>query len=209
MVFGATGQTGSRFIRHALEQGQRVRVLVRDPAKLASDHPALEVHQGSVTDLSNLDELVRGADFIVSMLGDVALQRDHPVNTDFVRQLIPAMRRHGVTRFLYQAGGFSRPPGQRLSPVLWAIKNVLARDHFGQHADNESVMAYLAKDADDIEWMVHRASINPKSSSLRELQRSARSLSIASFDEIAEYNYRTVMDASAVHTFDLSTYPKA
>ena len=206
LVFGATGQTGSRFVQYALEQGDRVRVLVRDPAKLSYAHPELEVHQGSVTDLANLDDLVGGADFVLSMLGDAAMQQQRKINTEFVRELIPAMRRQRVTRFLYQAGGLSRAPGRRLSLALWVIKNTIARDFFGQHEDNEAVMSYLAESADDIEWVVHRASINRTSSSSRVLKRSHRSLSIASFQETAEYNYRTVMDSAAVHSFDFSAY---
>jgi uncharacterized protein YbjT (DUF2867 family) len=40
------------------EEGHKVRALVRNPAKLISKGPELEVHQGSITDDPNLDELV-------------------------------------------------------------------------------------------------------------------------------------------------------
>ena len=109
LVFGATGGTGKHFVSLALKDGHRVRVLARNPAKLAVQHPNLQVQQGSITDMIKLDELVQGTDFVVSMLGDVNLQRDAKINTAFIKELIPAMRRHGVKRFLYQAGGLSTP----------------------------------------------------------------------------------------------------
>ena len=52
------------------------------------------------------------------------------------------MRRHGVTRFLYQAGGLSAPPGRSLPLPLRTIRHTVARGYTGQHEDNEAVMRY-------------------------------------------------------------------
>jgi nucleoside-diphosphate-sugar epimerase len=206
LVFGGTGQTGQHFVAHALKEGHRVRALARTPAKFGYTHPDLEVHRGVVTDLPNLDRLLEGVDFIVSMLGDAEAQKVHKINTEFVRDLVPAMRRQGVTRFLYQAGGFSRPPGRRLSPMVWAMRNTVARGHVGQHEDNEGVMNYLADEAGDLEWMAHRAAIGSNGPSKGTLVRSTRRISIATFIDCAVYNFRTVMDAAAIHSCDVSAY---
>ncbi|MGY2896310.1 NAD(P)-dependent oxidoreductase [Deinococcus sp. UYEF24] len=208
LVFGASGQTGQHFVSLALKEGHKVRALVRNPAKLAAEHPSLEVRQGDVTDVSNLDELLQGADFVISMLGNAELQRTTKMNTAFVRKLIPAMRRQGVKRFLYQAGGLSKPPHQKLSPILWMLRNTVARGYISQHEDNEAVMEYLAREASDIEWMVHRAGIGSNGSSKGVLKRSQRVLSIATFTDCATYNYRILMDSSAIHTCDPSCYQK-
>ena len=206
LVFGATGQTGRHFTALALADGHRVRMLVRNPAKLANVDPRVEVTQGSITDSPDLDRLVAGADFVVSLLGDAQAQRLEKINTPFVRELIPAMRRQGVSRFLYQAGGLSAPPGRRLSPVLWAIRNTVARAYIGQHEDNEAVMRYLSEEAMDIEWMVHRAGIGSDGPSKGVLERSSRRVSIATFRDCADYDYRLVTDPSAIRTCDLSAY---
>jgi uncharacterized protein len=208
LVFGATGQTGQHFTSLALSEGHRVRALARTPAKIAIAHSDLDVRQGSITEALDLDGLVDGVDFVVSMLGDIALQRERKVNTAFVHDLVPAMRRHGVLRLLYQAGGLSRPPDRPLSPALWAIRNTVARGYIPQHEDNEAVMRYLADEAGDIEWMVHRAGIGSNGPSKGELQRSRRRVSVATFADCARYNLRTVMDSTAIHTCDLSAYRK-
>lgn len=210
LVFGATGGTGQHFVSLALQDGHQVRVLARNPAKLALlTHPALEVHQGSITEVVDFDELLQGVDFVVAMLGDVTLQQHTKINAAFVGQLVPAMRRHGVKRFLYQAGGLSKPYGGQLSPVLWLIRHTIARGFRGQHEDNEAVMAYLTTTAPDIEWMVHRAGIGSDGPSKGELKRSATKFSVATHRDCAAYNYRTVQDAAAVHTSDLSYYAQA
>lgn len=208
LVFGASGQTGQHFVSIVLKEGHKVRALVRNPAKLTTTHPNLDVRQGDITDVPNLDELVQGTDFVVSMLGNAAVQRTTKVNTAFVQQLIPAMRRQGVKRFLYQAGGLSKPPHRPLAPMFWLIRNTVARSYIGQHEDNDAVMAYLAGQANDIEWMVHRAGIGSNGPSRGMLIRSQRVFSVATFVDCATYNYRTLMDPSAIRTCDQSWYQK-
>jgi hypothetical protein len=137
------------------------------------------VVHGSITDPIDTDALVAGVAYVVVMLGDKALQRQAKINTAFMRRLIPAMRRQGVRRILYQAGGLSRPHGGRLSPSLWLIRNTIARSFIGQHLDNEAVMAFLATEANDLEWIVHRAGIYSDGPSKGSLQRSKRNLSVA------------------------------
>ena len=208
LVFGASGQTGQHFVSLALREGHKVRALVRNPAKLAFESLNLEIQQGTILDIPNLDELVQGADFVISMLGDAEMQRKTKINTSFVRRLIAAMRRQGVKRFLYQAGGLSKPPHQQLPPLFWMIRNTVARGYIGQHEDNEAVMEYLVEAASDVEWTVHRAGIGSNGPSRGVLQRSKSAFSIATFEDCATYNYRTLMDPSAVHTCDLSCYQK-
>jgi nucleoside-diphosphate-sugar epimerase len=147
LVLGATGGTGKHFVAQALADGHRVRALVRSPGRLPPGTENLDVRQGSITDMIDTDELVAGVDFVVSMLGDKNLQKDSKINTAFVKRLVPSMRRRGVTRFLYQAGGLSRPHGGHLSPIFWTIRHTLARSFIGQHQDNEAVMEYLSKEA--------------------------------------------------------------
>jgi nucleoside-diphosphate-sugar epimerase len=206
LVFGGTGQTGQHFTRLALADGHRVRVLARTPSKLTLDDDRLEVVQGSVTDDLDLDALLDGTDAVVMMLGDAAAQRERPVNTPLVRALVPAMRRTGTERLLYQAGGLSAAPGKPLAPALRLVRSTIARGYIGQHADNEAVMRYLDEEARDIAWTVHRAGIGSDGPSRGELQRSARRISIGTFVDCANYNLRALSDDSAVHTCDGSAY---
>jgi len=208
LLFGATGQTGKHFTSLALQDGHRVRALVRNPGKLAVDSPNLEVCQGSITEVPGLDGLIDGVDAVVCLLGDAQVQKKRKINTAFVRELVPAMRRHGVTRLLYQAGGLSAPPGQKLPPHLWALRHTVARGYIGQHEDNEAVMRYLADDAMDIEWMVHRAGIGSDGPSKGVLERSASRISMATFRDCASYDYQLLSDPAAVHTCDPSSYRK-
>ena len=210
LVFGATGQTGQHFVSLALEEGYNVRALVRNPEKLSIRSPHLELREGSITSDANIDELVRGVDFVISMLGDPQLQRHDKINTNFIKKLIPAMRREGIRRVLYQAGGLTRRYKERLPLIPWILRNTVARfgGLIGQHEDNEAVIEYLVEEAGDMEWIVHRASITSNGPSKGILKRSKTQIGLATFQDCAAYNYTTLMDSSAVHTYDLSYYPR-
>lgn len=210
LVFGGTGRTGKHFVSIALDAGHKVIALVRYPEKNDIQNPNLKLIQGSIQDYPSIDELLNGVDFVISMLGDAQLQKLENVNTKFVKKLIPAMRSHNVKRFLYQAGGFSRPYKEKLPFMFWVLKNTMVRFSglLGQHRDNEAVMEYLTQEADDIEWMVHRASIISDDASKGTLVRSKTKNSLATFVDCAMYNYQLLLDDSAIHTCELSYYTK-
>lgn len=206
LVFGATGQTGQHFTRLALEAGHRVRAVARTPAKLTARHDALEVVQGSIDADLDLHALLDGVDGVVLMIGDRVAQQERLVNTEFVRRLVPAMRRSGTRRLLYQAGGLSAAPGKRLMPVLRLVRSTIARSFDGQHRDNEAVMRYLDTEARDLAWVAHRAGIGSDGPSKGVLRRSATWISIGTFVDCAAYNLRLLFDDGAVHSCDGSAY---
>ncbi|EMC93994.1 hypothetical protein BAUCODRAFT_75006 [Baudoinia panamericana UAMH 10762] len=210
LVLGGTGGTGKHFITLALQDGQYVRALVRTPSKLPTEPSGnLEVVQGSITDDEvDTDRLVKGVDYVIAMLGDREAQETTKICTAFVKKLVPSMRKHGVKRFLYQAGALGRPYRGSLGVSLWAFRNIVARSYDGQHKDNEAVHDYLLTEANDIEWMIHRAGIGGDGPSKGRLERSKTTPNIGTFEDCAKYNYRTIMDESAVHTCDYSCYGK-
>jgi NAD(P)-dependent dehydrogenase (short-subunit alcohol dehydrogenase family) len=207
LVLGATGGTGKHFVARALADGHKVRALVRSPEKLPSGTD-IEVIKGSITDPIDTDALVSGVDIVVSMLGDKEAQRNAKINTEFVKKLVPSMRKQGVQKFLYQAGGLSRPYQGSLSPILWILRYTLASGFAGQHTDNEAVMEYLATEAMDIDWIVHRAGIGSDGPSKGKLARSSTEFSVATHRDCAEYSYQVIMDEEAKHTSDFSHYVK-
>lgn len=210
LVLGATGRTGKHFVTLALEQGHIVKAIVRDPAKMKQQHTHMDVIRGSITsvDDSDIDEWLHNVDGVICMLGDAQQQQREPVNTIFIKKLIPAMRRQGIKTLLYQAGGFTRPYKERLPWMTWILKQVLVRSGglIGQHKDNESVIEYLVEEAQDIDWIVHRACISSDGATKGTLKRDHTKFNIATFADCAAYSYRLLYDESAIHSCDLSYY---
>lgn len=107
LVFGATGRTGRHFVSLALNEGHQVIALVRNPEKVETQSPNLKLIKGSIIDYYETNELLSGVDFVISMLGDAQQQKLENVNTEFIKNLIPAMRHHGVKRFFIRQGALA------------------------------------------------------------------------------------------------------
>lgn len=101
-VFGATGLTGGLVVRNALAQGHEVVAMVRDPRRMALEHPNLVVMGGSPTLGADVERCVQGADAVIHCLG-IGGQGEGQATTlisDSVKVVLAAMQRHGVARIV-------------------------------------------------------------------------------------------------------------
>ncbi|SEA53249.1 Uncharacterized conserved protein YbjT, contains NAD(P)-binding and DUF2867 domains [Flavobacterium gillisiae] len=71
LVFGANGNVGSHFVNQALEAGYKIKAFVRSPEKYTvSDNPNVEVVKGDATNFGDVENAMKGADLVVSCLGN-------------------------------------------------------------------------------------------------------------------------------------------
>jgi uncharacterized protein len=127
-LFGATGMIGSRVLTDALDRGHDVVAVVRDPAKLTRDDPALQVVTGDVLDPETVTAAATGQDVVVNAVGgghgDVAGHR--ATAEPAVRSLVAGLRALGSesagTRLITVGGaGALRGPDGTL---LWDAKGL-------------------------------------------------------------------------------------
>ena len=107
LVTGATGYVGGRLVPRLLEAGRRVRVLARDPSRLAGRPwvEAVEVVRGDVLDPSTLPAALNGVEvayYLVHSMGEQAAfaARDR----EAARAFGLAARDAGVERIVYLGG---------------------------------------------------------------------------------------------------------
>lgn len=121
LVTGVTGYVGGRLVPRLLEAGHRVRVLVRDPARLHG-RPWLdkvEIAPGDALDASSLTEALRGVSTAYYLIhgmqgGKVNAERD----LTMARNFADAARQTGVDHIIYL--GELVDPTADLSPYLRA-----------------------------------------------------------------------------------------
>lgn len=103
-LIGATGQTGNHFLNMALEKGYRIKALVRSPEKLNIQHTNLEVLQGDVLKLEDVEKLVQDCQIIVSLFGHV---KGSPkwLQTNGTKNLVKAMKKEGIQKIISLSGG--------------------------------------------------------------------------------------------------------
>ena len=99
VVTAPTGNVGHQVVDHLLDAGERVRVIVRDPAKLKENvRDRAEVIQGSHGDATVVDQAFEGADAVFWLSPADAQLTLEEAYLDFTRPAADAFRRHGVQR---------------------------------------------------------------------------------------------------------------
>ena len=152
-------------MRFALQDELQVRAYVRRPERLESDlvdHHRLEIAKGDFNDHDAVEAALADVDLVICAGGNRQASRRHPMMFGLVQAIVRGMRQHDVRRFVYQAGGFSEPPGQSNPWVLQNILRPLAERFVGIGgvlADNEKVMAFLDAEAEDLAWTVTRPGV--------------------------------------------------
>ncbi len=110
-IFGGTGRTGRRVIDRALSQGWSVRMLARDPSKVAITDDRLAVVKGDVLDAAAVDETISGSDAVLSLIGHVKVSPDN-LQAEGTQLMVDAMKRHGAVRIVTLTGGGLRAEGR-------------------------------------------------------------------------------------------------
>ncbi len=146
-VFGATGGVGGHIVRQALDRGDTVTAVVRDPARLRMRHPALTV---------TVDEagVMRGSDVVLSAVGARG-RHDGPVASTVTRAILGAMKAEGVRRIVVVSAGPVGPPaggdGFLDRRILRPIVSAVFKDVYADLRAMERVLAESPAD-----WTVVR-----------------------------------------------------
>ncbi len=109
LVTGATGFIGWHVARQLLERGERVRALVRDPARSAqalAELAGIETVPGDLRDERSLASAVAGCGTVYHVAADYRLWAPRPdemyrSNVDGTRSLLDAAQKAGVERCVY------------------------------------------------------------------------------------------------------------
>ncbi len=133
-IFGGTGKSGRLLVEQALAAGHEVCVLARTPSRLGGEHERLHVVQGDALDPNKVEEVVAGAEAIVSLLGP---DRDGPplMVSRGTENIIKAARECGVSRLVVAAGAGVGDPEDRPDLVDKAIGVLLKTAAKGAYKD--------------------------------------------------------------------------
>lgn len=107
LVTGSTGYIGGRLVPMLLERGCSVRVLVREPKKLARRNwKAIEVVKGDVLDSATLPPAVQGIDVAYYLVHSLTTASEKFAELDRRGALnfAEAAKKAGVTRIIYLGG---------------------------------------------------------------------------------------------------------
>jgi putative NADH-flavin reductase len=112
-VFGASGRTGRELVAQALARNHTVTAHVREPERFDLTGPGLRVVAGDATDPLTVESAVRGQEAVVCALGPGRTSTED-VCSRSTREIVEAMRRHGVRRLVCVTGAMIGHPRDRL-----------------------------------------------------------------------------------------------
>lgn len=141
VIFGASGNTGLATVSKAVDKGLEVTAFVRDPSKLANYLKVSRVVTGDVTNASDVEKAVEGQDGVVIVLGTRNDLGPTTVMSDGTKNIIEAMKKHGVKRVSACLSSFLFWEPEKIPPNM---RNV--------HGDHLKMLDYLK--ASGLEWVV-------------------------------------------------------
>lgn len=103
LILGATGATGRLLVQYAVEKGHQVTALARDPSKMTSTHPALQVVQGDVLNPPTLDRVMFSHEAVLFAVGP-RHDKVSTVRTEGAKNTVAAMTKAGVQRLVALSG---------------------------------------------------------------------------------------------------------
>ena len=153
LLFGATGGTGTKIVDQALARGLKVRAAERDFPDGFGDHPEVEKRQADLIE-GGFDELLDEVSCVVSAVGlgrdPKTLLNPPPLYTEGAVQIVKAMRRTKVKRFVTISAAFADPKAS--VPMWFRLATAGLERIFRQMGEMERVLRVC----DDIEWTACR-----------------------------------------------------
>jgi uncharacterized protein len=151
VIFGATGNVGSRIAREAVSRGHEVVGVVRQPDEVTPPDPRVALVKGDATNAANVADVVRGADAAVSAISPRPNARGlaAPRLADNARAVIAGLRSAGVKRVLYVGGGSTLEiaPGQQLLD-----QPDFPEAYKAEALDGREALAIWRNEAEGLDW---------------------------------------------------------
>ncbi|MGI8818629.1 MAG: NAD(P)-dependent oxidoreductase [Gemmatimonadales bacterium] len=154
LIVGATGGTGQQLVSQALDRGHQVTALVRRLPR-AESRPGLTRAVGDVLDPGSLDSAMLGQQAVLSALGHKRWLGPTHILSEGTRNLIAAMSRHGVQRFVCETAlGISDSWWQMGLYYTLFVRPMILPFYFGDKVRQEAVVR-----ASDLEWTIVRPGV--------------------------------------------------
>jgi putative NADH-flavin reductase len=127
LLLGATGGVGKHLLAQALERGDEVTVLVRNPTKLQPQDARVKVIQGDVFNKDDVMQAVAGQEAVVSCLNTSRGIHESDELQRMIANVVAAMTAHGVKRIVYcaSAGIYNEMPGEMGKKAMEVLRHPL------------------------------------------------------------------------------------
>ena len=151
ILFGASGKTGLEILRNAKINGLQIDIFLRKGTTLPSEFSNLNVFEGDVLNIDDVDKAIKDHTIVISTLG-VKGNSKIPVVSQGTKNIIEVMKKYKINRLIVQsAHGASESAKEMFLPVRIIMLNFLLKHPF----QDKNVMEGIVKDSNLI-WTIIR-----------------------------------------------------
>lgn len=102
-IIGGTGKAGRNIATKALENGYQVRMLVRNPKKLAFSDSRIEIVVGNVQNTEDLNKLLENCQIVINTFGQHP--KEKPIYSSVTESILKVMGELQIERYICVTGG--------------------------------------------------------------------------------------------------------
>lgn len=102
-IIGGTGKVGCHIATKALQKGYQVRMLVRNPDRLAFRDDRIEVVEGKIQDIETIRKLLKDCKIVINTFGQPL--KEIPIYSNVTENILEIMKDLKVGRYIGVTGG--------------------------------------------------------------------------------------------------------
>jgi putative NADH-flavin reductase len=103
-VIGGTGKSGKYLVKQLINQGFRLKVLLRNPDIFQIKSPLIEVIKGDVTNYGSIHSLIEDCQAVISTLGLGIPASEPTIFSQSTTNVVKAMNECNVSRYIVTTG---------------------------------------------------------------------------------------------------------
>ncbi|MGG4471525.1 SDR family oxidoreductase [Paenibacillus alvei] len=198
-IIGGTGTVGRYIAKEAIQNGYQVRILVRNPDKLAFKDDKMEVIQGDLKNIDSIRELIKGCDIVINTFGQP--MKDVPLFSSITEKVIQVMKELKVKRYIGVTGASLAFPEDKRK-LLTKIMIRLFKAKFAEAMeDRQKEIDFLFRNKSSIDWTLVRLPRVLDSTEIGYIKESFKDMpgmKITNLD-IATYIIKQIKNQKYVH----------
>ncbi len=151
-VIGGTGKAGRYIVRELLHHGYSLRLLLRNSSAFTVKHSLIEIARCDARDPLVVEQTLEGCDAVVSALGQPVGETS--IFSVACRNILSAMEKHGIRRFIGLTGLNVDTPGDSKSGYTASATEWMYANYPNTTADKQVEWEML--NASTMDWTLLR-----------------------------------------------------